>query len=352
MVRPSSWRAGRRVRRRALEPRPLRSSPFLSLAPLDIATRTGYLLSSTTAVRLAGHPGYKRAERKPPPGQAGEGHAFTVHADADFFNYLLEGGYKPEAADAFLDLLCSRLEGWLATADFSRHFVAYNVWTVDVAGYSMPGFAPSPGLIKDCHLIMRPQDHRYGRGKGVGPLPEGVLGGVPNMRQPDREWPKHEQAFIAATSEVCPGNHKVSSKNPVLPILDNPSPRKGAFYRYNDYFTLLSHPIPDNLPPHQAATRISVWRFSWSASPTALEHEPSLRDLPAATFLLPANERDARLDAGRIANNSAANPVSGIVVACMPLSASYPVARSAPAVPTQVLGTQGKERKRDKCVVM
>lgn len=140
--------------------------------------------------------------------------------------------------------------------------------------------------------------------------------------------------------------------DPVLPILDNPSPRKGAFYRYNDYFTLLSHPIPDNLPPHQAATRISVWRFSWSASPTALEHEPSLRDLPAATFLLPANERDARLDAGRIANNSAANPVSGIVVACMPLSASYPVARSAPAVPTQVLGTQGKERKRDKCVVM
>ncbi|GAA5928109.1 hypothetical protein JCM3775_002819 [Rhodotorula graminis] len=274
-------------------------------------TRTGYLLSNTRAVRLAGRPGYKRAERKPPPGKAGDGHAFTVHAEPDFYHYLVQGGYSREAADAFLDLLCSRLEGWLAAADSSRHFVAYNVWSIDVGGGSMPGFAPSPGLIQDCHLIMRPQDHRYGRGKGVGPLPEGMLGGVPNMRRPDRELRKHEQAFIAATSEKCLGNHKVSSKNPVLPLLDNPSPSKGAYYRFNDYFTLLSDPLANNVSLHEAATRTSVWRFSCPA-----------------------------------------NPVSGILLACTPLPASYPVARSTLSGPAQDLGAQGKERKRDKCSVM
>ncbi|KPV72389.1 uncharacterized protein RHOBADRAFT_55859 [Rhodotorula graminis WP1] len=247
------------------------------------------------------------------------------------------GGYSREAADAFLDLLCSRLEGWLAAADSSRHFVAYNVWSIDVGGGSMPGFAPSPGLIQDCHLIMRPQDHRYGRGKGVGPLPEGMLGGVPNMRRPDRELRKHEQAFIAATSEKCLGNHKVSSKNPVLPLLDNPSPSKGAYYRFNDYFTLLSDPLANNVSLHEAATRTSVWRFSLS---TAFRPRRS------------SSPDDVRLDAGRIANNSPANPVSGILLACTPLPASYPVARSTLSGPAQDLGAQGKERKRDKCSVM
>ncbi|GAA5838733.1 hypothetical protein JCM9279_003843 [Rhodotorula babjevae] len=297
-----------------------------------MATRTGYLLSSTVAVRLAGHPGYKRSKRRPPPGKAAKGYAFTIHADAEFFQYLVEIGYPPVAADAFLDLLCSRLENWFATAETSGHFVAYNVWNVDVSAGPAPGVAASPGLIDKFHIIMRPADHRYGRGKGVGPLQEGVLGGVPNMRPPDRELSQHQQAYIAATSDSCPGNHKVSMMNPVTPLLDNPSPRKSAYYRFNDYVTLLSKPFEG--PPHQAASRISLWRFSWVASPTALEHEPSLRDLPASTFFLPANERDARLDAGRLANNSTANPVAGIVVACVPLPPSYPVARSAPSAST------------------
>ena len=46
-----------------------------------------------------------------------------------------------------------------------------------------------------------------------------MLYGVPHMRMPDREQRQHAQSFIAATSDMCSGNHKVSMKSASGPRL-------------------------------------------------------------------------------------------------------------------------------------
>lgn len=149
--------------------------------------------------------------------------------------------------------------------------------------------------------------------------------------------------------------------DPVLHLLDSPPPKKSAYYQYSDLFTLLSAPTPAAESPSAAPLVPSTWRFSWSASPRALHDAPTLEALPAATFLLPSNARDVRLDAARLATNSAAHPVEGVALVCKPLPATYVVGRSeaqggAPLELSRARGRGGASREREKrardCVVM
>ncbi|GAA5838696.1 hypothetical protein JCM9279_003831 [Rhodotorula babjevae] len=288
--------------------------------------RAGYFERGAVGEFLPGVTRYKhhRFSKTPPEfGQPATDRQWTVHAHDNVVEYLCAHGYELKVAREAVDLLCTRVEAFLWEGHAEGRFRAYRVWTVDIQHAD----APHIRLLQGHHLVLTPHLSSMGgaghmRGLGSGRELSFDGSGVPQVA------PAGQLAVTSTKARSIQSDnfHRVTSANPVFPLLNdpppNPDPNKAPSCFFLDYWTLDSAP----LAPQRAQ---STWRFSWSADPSRYPRgvQRALGGLPGGSFLVPTHKDDRVVTAARLDQDET---IQGIAVV-FDAHANDPVARPSSA---------------------